>query len=106
MSTLPDRSRADLPVLFFVHGLGLGAAAADRIAGLLDGTLRVQGIDLPGFGAAADAVPLGVEDSVAFVERRIGEHGATRWGLAGHSMGGKIAALVAARALSGESGIG
>lgn len=105
MSTLPDRSRADLPVLFFVHGLGLGAAAADRIAGLLDGTLRVQGIDLPGFGAAADAVPLGVEDSVAFVERRIGEHGATRWGLAGHSMGGKIAALVAARALSGESGL-
>lgn len=106
MSPHPDRrSRAELPVLFFVHGLGLGAAASDRIAELLDGTVRVQGIDLPGFGLAADAVPLGLEDSVAFVERRIGEHGATQWGLAGHSMGGKIAALVAARAVSGESGL-
>ncbi|GMA27168.1 alpha/beta hydrolase [Arenivirga flava] len=106
MTTHPDRrSREDLPVLFFVHGLGLGAAAAGRIAELLRDTVRVQGIDLPGFGAAADATPLGLEDSVAFVERRIGEHSAAQWGLAGHSMGGKIAALVAARALSGQSGL-
>jgi len=91
--------------LFFLHGLGLGAGAATALAEELAGTADVVGIDLPGFGSAAGAGAGGVEDMVGWVEQRIGEHGSTRWGLIGHSMGGKIASIVADRAIAGASGL-
>lgn len=91
--------------LFFLHGLGLGAGAVTALAGELHGTVDVVGIDLPGYGSAAGAGAASVEDMVGWVEQRIGEHGSTRWGLIGHSMGGKVASIVADRTIAGASGL-
>lgn len=60
-------------------------------------------IDLPGFGDTAWFDGGSVEETVEFVIRRIRARGAVRWMLVGHSMGGKIASIIAARTLSGRA---
>ena len=95
----------DRPVLFMLHALGGSARAWDGVAAALGGDFEVVAIDLPGFGDAhrmADARVVDMADQVCAVVRM---HGAARWLLVGHSMGGKIASIVAARALAGEPGL-
>lgn len=95
----------DRPVAFLLHGLGGSARTFDAVAAGLAPGFDVDAIDLPGFGDAAAAQATSVEamaDAVATVIRR---RAATRWLLVGHSMGGKIASVVAARALAGDSGL-
>ena len=60
-------------------------------------------IDLPGFGDTAWVVGASVEETVEFVTGRIRARGAARWIIVGHSMGGKIASIIAARTLSGRA---
>ncbi len=64
-----------------------------------------MGIDLPGFGTSPATSSTTVEDMVERVERAIGRSGVTEWALVGHSMGGKIAAVVADRTVSGANGL-
>lgn len=72
---------------------------AERLSSSFD----VLGIDLPGFGDEASKGAATVEETVDFVIDRIAFDAPSRWLLVGHSMGGKIATLVAARTLSGEA---
>lgn len=100
-----NQSMKDRPVLFLLHALGGSARAWDGIAASLDDGFESIAIDLPGFGdarAAADLSVAGMADHVAAAVRK---RGAARWLLVGHSMGGKIASIVAARALAGEPGL-
>ncbi|PSL37570.1 pimeloyl-ACP methyl ester carboxylesterase [Labedella gwakjiensis] len=99
MSTSPS-SR---PTAFALHALGSSARAFDGVAEALADSLDVQAIDLPGFGDAAAMTGTSIPETIRHVERAIRRSGATRWILVGHSMGGKIASMVAARALAGES---
>lgn len=62
-------------------------------------------IDLPGFGQARDASDWSVAGMAQHVRAAITARGAARWLLVGHSMGGKIASVVAAQALAGEPGL-
>jgi len=94
---------SQLPTLFCLHALGASAREFDAVADELAGAFDVVALDLPGFGDASGATGLAVDDLVASVERAIRRHGSTRWALVGHSMGGKVASLVAARALAGTS---
>lgn len=95
-----------MPVTAFcLHALGASKAEFDLIADRMAPPLQVVGIDLPGFGAASTAPGTTVEDMVIAVEHEIGRHGATQWILVGHSMGGKIASIVASRTLDGTNGL-
>lgn len=90
--------------IFFLPGLGFAAAAAAPIAAALGDGYRVVGVDLPGHGDAPDAVN-GSVHSIADAAIKVIEAEADGgpWLLVAHSLGGKVAALVAARVLSGHS---
>ncbi len=89
--------------LYLLHALGASSGSFDRLAEKLDDDVRVQGIDLPGFGSAASAPDATLDETVEHVLRHLAGHANGPWMLGGHSMGGKIAALVAARVLRGDA---
>ncbi|MGI3779061.1 MAG: alpha/beta hydrolase [Janthinobacterium lividum] len=97
------------PILFLLHFLGGSARTWTEVAERL-APRRCVAIDLPGFG---DAAGLGgrtvaeMADHVAAAVRAemAGAGAPGRWALAGHSMGGKVAAVLARRAEDGEAGL-
>ena len=83
--------------LVFLHCLGgSGRIWAPVIARLSDDVRSVT-IDLPGFGDAASASGSSVAEMVDAVAARIRSAGPTSWLLVGHSMGAKIACVLARR---------
>ncbi|MFJ4221377.1 alpha/beta fold hydrolase [Curtobacterium luteum] len=90
---------------FCLHALGSSSEEFALLHDRLEGTLDLVGIDLPGFGTSPATSGTTVEDMVELVERAIGRSGVTEWALVGHSMGGKIAAVVADRTVSGANGL-
>ncbi len=92
------------PIVFMLHALGGSARSFDGVVRLLP-SFECIAIDLPGFGTAADASALGVEQVVDQVAERIRSLSPERWMLVGHSMGGKIATIIAAQAARGEIGL-
>ncbi len=91
--------------VFCLHALG---SSSEEFVGLrtrLAGTLDLVGIDLPGFGTSTAATGTTVEEMVVLVERAIGRSGVTEWALLGHSMGGKVASVVASRSVDGSNGL-
>lgn len=91
------------PTLYLLHALGASSGSFQRIGDALTGHVDVQGIDLPGFGSAAAVSDTSLKATVEHVVRVLSERARGRWMLGGHSMGGKIAALVAARVLDGTA---
>jgi pimeloyl-ACP methyl ester carboxylesterase len=89
--------------LYLLHALGASARSFDRLAECLDGRVRVEGIDLPGFGSLAAASDSSIAATVDHVITHLARHARGRWMLGGHSMGGKIAALVASQVLRGDA---
>lgn len=97
---------AHVCTVFFLPGLGFNTASAAPFAAVLGDRFRVVGIDLPGHGDAPDAAD-GSVHSLADAALRMIEAAADGgpWLLAAHSMGGKVAALVASRVLSGHANV-
>ncbi|CAN5791358.1 hypothetical protein BH11PSE13_BH11PSE13_07450 [soil metagenome] len=88
-----------------LHALGGSARAWDEVVACIGDGFESVAIDLPGFGAAQTATDLNVSGMADYVAAAVRMRGASRWLLIGHSMGGKIASIVAARALAGEPGL-
>jgi pimeloyl-ACP methyl ester carboxylesterase len=92
--------------IFFLAGLGFGAAASAPLAHALGDRFRVVGIDLPGQGDASDAADGSLQTmadvALAAIEA---EADGGPFVLVAHSMGGKVAALLAARVLSGRANV-
>lgn len=89
--------------IFFLPGLGLDAAAAVPVARELDTRFRMVAVELPGQGNAADAPDGSVEAQVdAALAGIAAEADGGPWLLCAHSMGGKVAAGVAARVRDGD----
>ncbi len=104
------------PLLVMLHWLGGGAQTWTEVShGLAARGVRCAALDLPGFGDAASISGLSVSAMAEQVIETIrslrdgltaGNHAQdSPWFLAGHSMGGKISAIVARRALAGETGL-
>ncbi|MES3151571.1 alpha/beta hydrolase [Sphingomonas faeni] len=89
------------PTLFFLHALGGSARSWDAVIAQL-GEFDCRPLDLPGFGAASDATGFSVEAMVDTIAAQIRAHDADRWMLVGHSMGGKIATILAHRSEAGR----
>ncbi len=96
---------SERPVLFLLHALGGSARAWDGVLARLGAGFEGVAIDLPGFGDATAAADLSVAGMVDHVVDIVRTRAASRWLLVGHSMGGKVATIVAARALAGEAGL-
>jgi pimeloyl-ACP methyl ester carboxylesterase len=109
---------ADRITLFCLHGLGLSKRLYDVVAEALDtgsqtdideddtrAGIELVALDSPGFGD--DPAPEGpmFEAAIAHAEEQILRTAPTRWAIAGHSYGGKVATVVASRAISGTSGL-
>ena len=93
-----------LPTLILLHALGGSARSWNVVVAKLAGFDCVQ-LDLPGFGyATADSEP-SIEQTVDSVIHAIRMRSPRRWMLVGHSMGGKIASIVARRAEQGTDGL-
>ena len=93
------------PTLFLLHGLGMSARFWDRQIEALGGAYACVALDLPGFGEAANATAITVEEMGDWLAREIRARAPAAWMPVGHSMGGKLATLVAARAEAGEPGL-
>jgi pimeloyl-ACP methyl ester carboxylesterase len=93
------------PTLFLLHALGGSARAWSGVIDLLKDEFDAVAIDLPGFGDASPSTGLTVSDMADHVCDVVRRKGARRWLIAGHSMGGKIATVVASRALAGGPGL-
>ncbi|NQX33339.1 alpha/beta fold hydrolase [Herbiconiux sp. VKM Ac-2851] len=93
----------ELPTLVCLHALGSSRHAFDELAARLEGRFRMLALDLPGFGDEAARGAATVEETVEYVLARIAFAAPQRFLLLGHSMGGKIATIVASRVLSGEA---
>jgi pimeloyl-[acyl-carrier protein] methyl ester esterase len=94
-SVLPDELPANvennLPHIVLLHGWGLNSGVFDQVAPLLAETMRVQLIDLPGFGYNA-AIPLTeLEETVAQLASVIPDNAI----ILGWSLGGLLAQQLA-----------
>ena len=92
-----------MPTLYLLHALGASAGSFHRLGDALAGRVDVEGIDLPGFGSETAASDTSLEATVDHVIGILHQRARGRWMLGGHSMGGKIAALVASRVLNGTA---
>jgi pimeloyl-ACP methyl ester carboxylesterase len=92
------------PTLFLLHGLGLSARSWDGVIASLGDGLDVVALDLPGFGDNA-ASPRTLRESAEWVAAHVREREPDEWLIAGHGMGGRIAAIVTGWAEAGELGL-
>ena len=92
------------PTLFLLHFLGGSARTWTEVAERL-APRRCVAIDLPGFGDAAGLGGRTVKEMADHVAAAVRAEAPGRWALAGHSMGGKVAAVLARRAEDGEAGL-
>lgn len=107
-----ERAGSYGPVVVFLHWLGGGAQSWEQVSrGLAGRGVQCLALDLPGFGDSANiagfpkaSMVQQVADTVRVLRREPGLSGQP-WFLAGHSMGGAVAMLLARRALDGEAGL-
>jgi pimeloyl-ACP methyl ester carboxylesterase len=93
------------PTLVCLHFLGGSARSWSDVADRLVGRVTCLPLDLPGFGDAADVPGYSVEEMADSVAAQVREAALGDWMIAGHSMGAKVAAVLARRAEYGEAGL-
>ena len=83
--------------LVLMHFLGGSTREWDEVLDALGDGYRTVRIDLPGFGASAEVPGFSVEQMADAVEYWLGELKLGRYVLVGHSMSGKVSAVLARR---------
>ncbi len=95
-------SRSDgLPTLVLLHVFGLSRREWMETGIALAQHFRVVSIDTPGFGDARDMPGYAVAEMADAFAETVAQLRLDRWVLAGHSMTGKVAAVLASRRLPG-----
>ncbi|MDP4002649.1 alpha/beta hydrolase [Methylobacterium sp. NEAU K] len=92
-------------VLFCLHFLGGSARSWQRLAYALGNAPTCVPVDLPGFGNAAGSMGFSVDAMADHVAAAIRSRAPARFGIAGHSMGAKVALALARRSEDGEPGL-
>ncbi|WP_120718007.1 alpha/beta fold hydrolase [Tsuneonella amylolytica] len=85
------------PALFLLHALGMSSREWDRVVAELGDAFECHALDIPGFGDAAGDPRRSVEEMADWLADEIRACDPANWMIAGHSMGGKLATLIAAR---------
>ena len=99
----------EVPTLVCLHALGASRRSFDALTAELGAAYEVLALDLPGFGSEPAGAGATVGEMADHVVARVRAHlsgrpgGWGRWLLVGHSMGGKVATVVAARTLAGTA---
>ncbi|GHC65460.1 alpha/beta fold hydrolase [Limoniibacter endophyticus] len=89
-----DRASGKVP-LVLLHGFGGSAGDWSRIAEALSKDVPILAFDLPGHGASLHLEKTGVKASASAVLEALDKLSIPSFHLAGHSMGGAAAALIA-----------
>ncbi len=97
---------SDGPTLFLLHWLGGSARTWQWVIPRLASRFRCVAVDLPGFGEAEPYTGFSVEEMAEAVASAVRSQAPARWAIVGHSMGAKVATVLARRAEDGESGLG
>ena len=93
------------PVVFFLHSLGASRREWDQVQGALGDRVECIALDIPGFGGTPAGTALSIDVLVDWFEAEVAERAPACWFVVGHSMGGKIATLTAARSREGAQGL-
>lgn len=88
--------------LFFLHALGASAREWDGVIATVGEDYECIPLNLPGFGGSADS-ECDVAGLIDWFGGEVTRHQPQSWAVVGHSMGGKIATLAAARARDGDA---
>ncbi|MGI4955707.1 MAG: alpha/beta fold hydrolase [Janthinobacterium lividum] len=99
---MPHHPMTTLVCLSFLGG---SASGWHRMFDRLPAGFDPMPVDLPGFGSAAAIPGYGVGAMADHVAAAVRARAPARWVLAGHSMGAKVAAVLARRAQDGEAGL-
>ena len=91
-------AETEAPPVLVLHGWGASLDAVMPIVNGLAPTLRVVGLDFPGFGVS-EPPPRGwaVDDYADFVLELCRAHGLERFSIVGHSFGARIGIAIASR---------
>nr|WP_234852672.1 alpha/beta hydrolase [Pseudoxanthomonas winnipegensis] len=102
-----NRSGQAMPQLqlFFLHALGASAGEWERVIARLGDRADCIALDIPGFGGTSAGECTDVPALVDWFCATVAARAPSRWCVVGHSMGGKIATLAAARAREGAPGL-
>ncbi|WP_328999266.1 alpha/beta fold hydrolase [Kribbella sp. NBC_00709] len=92
-----DTGTAGPPVLLLIHGLGASSATWERVVARYRDRLRIVALDLRGHGRSTWTSSYELPDMVSDVSRSLQALGIPRATVLGHSMGGLVALLFAAR---------
>lgn len=90
--------RVGRPTLVLMHFLGGSGREWDEVIALLGNDYETVTVDLPGFGDSAEMTGYTVAEMADAVEALISELRLQHYVLVGHSMSGKVAAVLARRA--------
>jgi pimeloyl-ACP methyl ester carboxylesterase len=93
----------DRPALVLLHFLGGSLREWDEVVALLGDSFQTLALDLPGFGSSAAITGYTVAEMADAVQATIAAAGLSRYVLVGHSMGGKVAAVIARRMEDSQS---
>lgn len=93
------------PTLFLLHALGSSAREWDSVIRQLDDRFDCVALDLPGFGDRTDDPRTDVAQMLDWLSDEVRARAPDAWMIVGHSMGGKLATLLTARAEAGAIGL-
>ncbi len=96
-----DATRGARPALVLLHVFGLSRREWIETSVALAPQFRIISIDTPGFGEASDVPGYSVAQMADSVEQTLAALHLPRFVLVGHSMTGKVAAVVASRQPAG-----
>lgn len=89
-----DQGEGDT-ALVLLHGFGAFHGVWEDVAGALSGAMRIVAYDLPGHAGSLAVAANRPSDAARLVRADLESRGIRYWHLAGHSMGGAIACLIA-----------
>lgn len=93
------------PTLFLLHSLGASHREWSGMSYALGDRFDCVALDIPGFGGTTAGNATHLDGLVDWMQQEVTARAPACWFVVGHSMGGKIASLLAARSRDGVQGL-